>query len=310
MALCQTQEIRRFARDDVLTILYGAACMLIKRYQLSDAEIEALDSLLETVKQHDGGLPAIYKHLLILRRDTPCHFLFYTANTPGKLIGFLSFYFFYQDSCEISLVVHPDHRHQGIAHQLLKTLYSTYLTPQIKSLYFSSSTAKTDDWQHHHSMFLSHTEYHLKRTLPKLKAPSHPKLSIRPATLADIPTLCLLDDACFHDQDDGMPERFQLLITDSAYTVLVAEREGQLIGKAHLRYDTIEATLSDLAILPDHQHQGLGGELLAYTINYAIDQGFETIELDVKTNQQPILNLYLQHGFSIDTQLYFYKKTL
>ncbi len=285
--------------------------MLVKRYQLSDAEIEALDTLLDSVKQQDGGLPAIYKHLLMLRREIPCHFLYYTSDTPNHLIGFLSFYFFSHDSCEVSLVVHPKHRHQGIAHQLLKTLYATYLnTQQLKTLYFSSSTAKTEAWQQRHHMLLSHIEYHLKRTQAEKETITHPKLLIRPAKRSDIQTLCLLDDACFQDQDDGMPERFQLLISDDSYAVFVAERDGHLIGKAHLRFDEDEATLSDLAIFPDFQHQGYGGELLAYTINYAIDQGFDSIELDVETTKHLILNLYLQHGFIIDSQLYFYKKTL
>jgi ribosomal protein S18 acetylase RimI-like enzyme len=269
------------------------AFMIINNQQLTDQQLDDLDKLIEIAELHDGGSPAIYKHLLVLRRDLPSNFLYYTSATekkPAQLIGFLSLYFFYQHSCEISLLVHPDHRRIKKVHQLLFSTPPNYRTPLLDAM----------------GATLHHTEYHLMRDIVTQESISEPRLDVRLAKQTDLSVLCELDQQCFQNKNEDMRDRFSSLLSDPSYSLLVAEYQGKIIGKAHLRFDPDETILSDLAIFPTHQHQGFGGELLSHAIHYVHSDGCTSIALDVETAQQPNLKLYFEHGFVVISAVDFY----
>lgn len=123
------------------------------------------------------------------------------------------------------------------------------------------------------------------------------KLQIRKAEVKDIPILCALDEACFASQPVDMVSRFQLLLNDSNYTLILAMRDEEPIGKAHIHWQEHSTALSDIAILPQYQGQGFGGEMLAYCINHALMQGKHHLNLDVETSNQNALNLYRRCDF-------------
>lgn len=126
---------------------------------------------------------------------------------------------------------------------------------------------------------------------------ANPKLQIRKAILDDIPVLCSIDEACFSGQQENMMSRFSLLLNDSNYTLLLALHNNDGVGKAHIHWQPKGAIFSDIAILPQHQGQGWGGELLSYCINQALALGKSKLMLDVETTNQNALNLYIRLGF-------------
>lgn len=283
--------------------------MIINNQQLSDQQLSDLDKLIDIAKKHDGGAPAVYKHLLVLSRDTPSNFLYYTpaiGTHPPQLMGFLSLYFFYQDSCEVGLLVHPEARHQGIAKQLLKEALSLCNIKKIKQLIFSTPPNHRTPLLDKMQATFHHSEYHLVRNSKTAEALSAAKLSIRHAKAADIPLLCKLDKACFETDDHDMQDRFQIVLSDPSYTLLVAELGTEMIGKLHLRFDNQEVELSDFCVFPAFQHQGLGSEFLSHAIKYLHDQNKHRIALDVEAKSAPILKLYTKHGFEITATIDFY----
>ncbi|OGV27728.1 MAG: hypothetical protein A3F18_00650 [Legionellales bacterium RIFCSPHIGHO2_12_FULL_37_14] len=285
--------------------------MIVNNDQLSDRQLEDLDSLIAAARQVDGGSPAIYKHLLVLKRDVPCNFLYYTQekpNNPGQLIGFLGLYFYYAKAAEVSLVVHPQYRHQDIAKKLLQTAYNLCQIKKTQQLIFSTPHKVFPPLLKLMGAELAYREHHLKREDGPFLPIISPKLAVRAARQQDIAVLCNIDKECFQTTDlEEMKERFNIILAEETYHVLVAELANKIIGKVHLRFDEDEVFLSDLAILKAYQHQGLGKELILHAINYVNSHHKDVISLEVETKNAKLLDLYFACGFKSFDIIDFYK---
>ncbi|WP_028388841.1 GNAT family N-acetyltransferase [Legionella fairfieldensis] len=268
--------------------------MLICNNQLSATQLQAVDVLAALCHGTDGGLPALYRHILEQKRITDNNVLYFQEN---NLLGFLSVYFFYADACEVSILVAPTHRRQGIAKQLLRAILPLLTIKQITTLIFSTPPVINETWLTRLGFHYRHSEYHMQRQSYEPVLLTRQVLSIKKATPEDIPALCAIDERCFKEKQDNMPARFDNLLSEGNYTLLLAYHGEKAVGKAHIRWHAEETILSDIAILPSYQGQGWGGELLACCINHALMQGKTKLALDVETSNHNALNLYTRHGF-------------
>ena len=209
----------------------------------------------------------------------------------------LSIFFFYANACEVCVIVDPAYRKQGIAKQLIKTMLPLPLSKQIDTLLFSAPTLASAKWLTQFGFVYNNSEYHMERNSFEPIFVTKHALTFRKATEADIPTLYSIDNLCFSTDEDNMSGRFDNIIDDSNYTVFLAFHNGKAVGKAHLRWQTDDVILSDIAIIPSFQKQGLGSELLAYCINHALSAGKTKLALDVETSNQNALKLYTRNGF-------------
>jgi ribosomal protein S18 acetylase RimI-like enzyme len=268
--------------------------MLSTTNQLNNQQIKELEQLKAISKKTDGSVPNLYTHLLLQARTLPT-IVFY--HEQEQLVGFLSIYFFYEDAVEVAVLVHPEARRKGIAKKLLRKILPLILEHNYFKLIFSSPAHLNDRWLPHFEFTYKHSEYYMERhdLNPLLDLRKH--LSFRPATLEDISQLCILDEACFHKTHTELKPRFQHILSEHDYQIILAFDKGQLIGKAHLRWQKHGATLSDIAVFPEKQGHGLGTALITHCINYALSEGKPNLNLDVETHNQKALNLYTRLGF-------------
>lgn len=212
-------------------------------------------------------------------------------------MGFLSVYFFYSNACEVSVIVAPSHRRQGIAKRLLQTVMPLLLAKQMDTLLFSSPAEINEQWLSPMGFIYHNSEYQMQRhSFEPILLTKH-RLHVRKATEKDILDLCAIDELCFPEEQDDMLARFNSLLNENNYTILLAFYQEKSVGKAHIRWQTDSAILSDIAIHPHSQGQGLGSELLSYCINHALSLGTTNLILDVETSNQNALNLYIRHDF-------------
>ncbi|MDP1603493.1 MAG: GNAT family N-acetyltransferase [Legionella sp.] len=279
--------------------------MLLSNQQLNESQLRDLRQLTELCQNADGGLPAIYYPLISQKRDTENNVFYYQHE---NLLGFLSVYFFYPDAVEVSLLTAPSHRRQGIASQLLQKIMPLLVTKNINKLIFSTSSSFGDKWLPEKGFAYQQSEYHMERNSFETLLISNQSLTLRKATMADMDVLCSLDIACFPEHQTDMIERFTFLINSSDYDILLATNNDLILGKAHINWQNEKTLLSDIAILPDYQGRGFGGELLSHCINHALSLGKINLALDVETKNQSALNLYLRHGFKT-THIYDYWTT-
>lgn len=279
--------------------------MLVCSNQLNSEQLRAVDKLSALCYAADGGLPPLYRHILEQRRVTDNNLLYFQKN---KLVGFLSVYFFYPEACEVSVLVDPEHRRQGIAKHLIKTAMPLFEARQMNTVIFSTPALINRAWLSELDFLYHSSEYQMQRHSYEPILLTKQALIIRKATSKDIPALCSIDELCFANiQQDNMIERFTHLFEDGNYTILLALHDNQKVGKAHIRWQEEGALLSDIAIIPRYQGQGWGGELLANCINHALTLGKTKLDLDVETSNKNALSLYTRYGFKTVNAIDYWK---
>ena len=281
--------------------------MIISAHALNSLQLYQLNQLDELCQKVDKGAPALYRHILTEKRSSNNILLYYAKE---QLIGFLSIYFFYHDAYEISVLVHPHHRRQKIATQLLQHILPRLIETRIQRLIFSSSASFA--WLAKQGFSLIKSEYYMERdeAMPGTLCASI--LTIRHATINDIPILVNIDRTCFAENETNLSYHFAQLLKNPYYSLLIAHHEGKAIGKVHLRkQDETLTFLSNLAILPSFQGQGFGHALLTYAIHEAFKQGNTKLALEVTTNPESrAFNLYLRHGFKIILHYHYWTISL
>ena len=278
--------------------------------QLTTRQVSLLKSLVLICKKHDKYTIPFYPTLLNKPRPVPSTILCMHKN---KLIAFTSAFFFYQDSCEIAVIVDPKYRRRGIAKKLLTKILSIIEKFAIHYLIFSAPHELHTFWFLQQGFTYERSEYQLKKKL-QTQTPATPGLStvlpetnIRLATPEDIPILCSINEACFATVSPNLQERFKYLFANVEYTILVLEKNGKIIGKLHSQQINNNANFTDIAILPEFQKMGYGKYLLNFCINFCANKKLSYITLDVEITNKSALKLYTNLGFTVINAYDFWK---
>ena len=277
--------------------------MLIHTHQLNAQQLTELDTLCAKCQAADGNIVAIYKHLLNQNRPLPSTILCYRKN---QLIGFLSAYFFYEDACEVAVMVSPSFRRKGVATQMLQEILPLIHDQQMKTLIFSTPNDLHGAWLSKHGFCYKTSEYQMQRLQSEPINIVNDAIIMHLATLADLSALCAIEAACFPSQPSNISERMQHLLMDPNYKIFVAQKGGESIGKTHLYWQPDNVRLTDIAILPAHQRCGFGSAMIAHCVRYCLEAHRHNINLDVETTNQPALKLYIQLGFVINNAYDFW----
>lgn len=269
--------------------------MINNTNQLNEQQLQDLKVLAQVCKKKDGSTPNLYPHILAQHRAFPASLLYYDKD---QLIAFLSIYFFYDDAVEVSVLVHPEYRQQGIAKQLIQTILPLVQYQNYFTLIFSAPKGLNSFLVNAPYLYL-HSEYYMERNELTPILEYNKALTFRAANFDDIPTLSILDELCFPQKHGHLPERFNQLLDNREYEVILAIHNNIIIGKAHIRWTEQEGTFSDIAIHPQQQAKGFGTSLIAYCINHALSKGIHSLNLDVETHNKTALNLYTRLGFAV-----------
>ena len=149
------------------------------------------------------------------------------------------------------------------------------------------------------------------------------KLTVRPATAADLPMLVALYHYLDKTLIDLQPDFFceaprdqQMMLDyinapDADY--LLAELDGTVVGFVLVAYAGWTppfscvlphryANLCDLAVSPAYRRQGVGSALVAAAKRWARDRRYEYLELDVLAQNSEAIALYEAQDFIEDTR--------
>ena len=271
--------------------------MLITNCQLSSQQLGDLEQLRQRCKKIDGNDIPIYPNLLTQQRPTPSNLLLYEQS---QLIGFLSLFFFYENGCELILLVDPDWRRLGLARKLIQAIIPLLRIEKIKRIILPAPTKCGQPWLPAQGFTYEHSEYELTLPANHILTPIKPRLIVRDTMLTDTAVIASIDAACFPTGSPPPIAHFQQLIKNPSYTILLAFLKQQAIGKVHIFWGENCCRLSDIGILPQQQNEGYGSEMLYSCINYIQNKQKFPIHLDVETSNHSALNLYYRLGFKIN----------
>jgi ribosomal protein S18 acetylase RimI-like enzyme len=266
-----------------------------------------IDALLNDCKEHDGNSIPIYKHLIERKHPIACNLLYYKDN---KLIGYLRSFFFYADTCEMSVMVSPNFRRQKIATQLLSQIIPILENEGIKKLVFSTPAKINNSWLESLGLAHRNSEYHMQYFSNLKTNITIPKASIRYAKFDDIESLCNIDEQSFPNKKVDKDTLFQGLFKTPNCDLFALVHDGKVIGKAHSFTESDKVRLTDIGILSEYRSQGFGRAIIKHCINHALLRNKTNIALDVETLNTKAIKLYEQMGFkAINSHDYFQTTT-
>jgi ribosomal-protein-alanine N-acetyltransferase len=119
--------------------------------------------------------------------------------------------------------------------------------------------------------------------------------TISPLTPADLPRALQIEQA---SHAFAWSEATFLSNQGDRYLNLKIVSDNQIVGFAISQIVLDEATLFNLAILPDFQRRGLGRRLLQVLLDQLSARGMQTVWLEVRASNNRAIALYEQFGFN------------
>lgn len=91
---------------------------------------------------------------------------------------------------------------------------------------------------------------------------------------------------------------FDFAIKSNESDVLIAEKDGNIIGTCMVGHDGHRGAIYYLAVAPTHQSAGLGKQLMQAAEDYLLAKGVWKINLFVRHGNEKVLNFYDGLGYS------------
>jgi len=279
--------------------------MLNANTQLNTHELAALHDLQAACKIADGYTIPIHSTILTAKRRYASNLWF---EEKGQWIGFLSIYFFYDEGCELALMVRPSHRQQGIATRLLQHIIPLLVETKTNFLMISTPAKPVSSWFESRGLTHEYTEYRFSwnaRTPLPMQTEMSPITFVK-ATPSDSAALLAINKMVF-EPPFATEANFENILRNPEYTIWLAMIGQQIVGKVHLYWEHEQGTLMDLAVLPSHQKQGIGRKLVIHALQETISRKKKRICLDVDAKNIAAINLYTQLGFNIENVCDYWK---
>ena len=276
---------------------------------LNDHQLLEVKALIATCQNYDGTFREPYlSNMLNFDPNMPAFFLYYEK---GELVGLLTVYADDQD-VEVTILVHPAHRRQGIARALLTSFEKGTVAFSIRSVTFQTERVFLD----RHPDFVSNwglvEDEETETWLGKDR---------RPYPLATVSNLdVLLADRSYQDQisqlkfqafseehesKDVVDRYVAKALKDPESRLYILLKNGQVIGTCTVDLSSNTNYLYGLAIAELERGQGYGSYLAKSLVNKLIEQNDKEFQIAVEDSNVGAKRLYEKIGFVKQTQVVY-----
>ena len=283
--------------------------MIQARNKLSQEELSEAKKLINCCQAYDGTYRDPYlSNMLNFNPDMPAFFLYYEK---GELVGLLTVYADDQD-VEVAILVHPNHRRQGIARALYGSFEKETASYPIESVTFQTECVFLE----RHPDFVNNwglvEDEETETWLGKDR---------RPYPLATVSNLdVLLADRSYQDQISQL--KFQAFseeheskevvdryvakaLKDPESRLYILLKNGQVIGTCTVDLSSNTNYLYGLAIAKLERGQGYGSYLAKSLVNKLIEQNDKEFQIAVEDSNVSAKRLYEKIGFVKQTQVVY-----
>ena len=283
--------------------------MIQARNKLSQEELSEAKKLINCCQAYDGTYRDPYlSNMLNFNPDMPAFFLYYEK---GELVGLLTVYADDQD-VEVAILVHPNHRRQGIARALYRSFEKETASYPIESVTFQTERAFLDRYPDFVSNWGLVEDEETETWLGKDR---------RTYPLATVSNLdVLLADRSYQDQISQL--KFQAFseehesrevvdryvakaLKDPESRLYILLKNGQVIGTCTVDLSSNTNYLYGLAIAKLERGQGYGSYLAKSLVNKLIEQNDKEFQIAVEDSNVGAKRLYEKIGFVKQTQVVY-----
>ena len=278
---------------------------------LNDHQLLEAKALIAICQKYDGTFRDPYlSNMLNFDPDMPAFFLYYEK---GELVGLLTVYADDQD-VEVAILVHPNHRRQGIARALYRSFEKETASYPIESVTFQTERVFLE----RHPDFVNNwglvEDEETETWLGKDR---------RPYPLATVSNLdVLLADRSYQDQISQL--KFQAFseeheskevvdryvakaLKDPESRLYILLKNGQVIGTCTVDLSSNTNYLYGLAIAELERGKGYGSYLAKSLVNQLIEQNDKAFQIAVEDSNVGAKRLYEKIGFVKQTQVVYLK---
>lgn len=277
--------------------------------QLNSQELAAAKVLIGACQEYDGSHREPYlSNRLNFDLNMPAFFLYYEE---GELLGLLTVYAD-DDEAELAILVHPNHRRQGIGRQLYRAFQEQTKFYPISSVTFQTERVflkKNPDFAANLGLVeSSDTETWMGRNRELYQLSQRIDVTVCLADTEHLEEIAELQAKTFHEEDEGLeiPLRYakQALENDDSL-LYVLLKDGQVVASCTVDLSSANNYLYGLAVCENLQGQGLGSYLVKTIVNELIKVNDKSFQIAVEDANVGAKKLYEKIGFVVQTQVVY-----
>ena len=276
---------------------------------LNDHQLLEAKALIAVCRNYDGTFRDPYlSNMLNFDPDMPAFFLYYEK---GELVGLLTVYADDPD-VEVAILVHPNHRRQGIARALYGSFEKETASYPIESVTFQTERIFLE----RHPEFASNwglvEDEETETWLGKDRRP-YPlaKLSNLDVLLADRSYQDQISQLKFqafseeHESKEVVDRYVAKALKDPESRLYILLKNGQVIGTCTVDLSSNTNYLYGLAIAELERGKGYGSYLAKSLVNQLIEQNDKAFQIAVEDSNVGAKRLYEKIGFVKQTQVVY-----
>lgn len=278
---------------------------------LNDHQLLEAKALIAICQKDDGTFRDPYlSNMLNFDPDMPAFFLYYEK---GELIGLLTVYADDPD-VEVAILVHPNHRRQGIARALYRSFETKTASYPIESVTFQTERVFLE----RHPEFASNWELVEDEETETWLGKDRRSYPLATVSNLDV----LLADRSYQDQISQL--KFQAFseeheskevvdryvakaLKDPESRLYILLKNGQVIGTCTVDLSSNTNYLYGLAIAELERGKGYGSYLAKSIVNKLIEQNDKAFQIAVEDSNVGAKRLYEKIGFVKQTQVVYLK---
>ena len=278
---------------------------------LNDHQLLEVKALIATCQNYDGTFREPYlSNMLNFDPNMPAFFLYYEK---GELVGLLTVYADDQD-VEVAILVHPNHRRQGIARALYRSFQKETASYPIESVNFQTESVFLE----RHPDFVNNwglvkdeeTETWLGRDRTAYALDSRSDVDVLLAEPSYLEAIASLHHQTFSDETESSELSHRYIseaLKDSDSLIYILLKDGQVIGVCTVDVSGTSNYLYGLAVVEDYRGKGYGSYLAKSLINQLIKQNDKAFQIAVEDSNVGAKRLYEKIDFVKQTQVVYLK---
>ena len=132
-------------------------------------------------------------------------------------------------------------------------------------------------------------------------------LIIRKALKEDFPALIYVQVQAFEESYDLSETYVKQSFYDEDTYLYTTILDGEVVGTCSVDISGANNLIFGLCVIPSHQHQGIGSQMLKNIINDILKTNEKPITICVESENKAALQLYSSSGFNIISQYEYYQ---